>query len=196
MSHKIVELEKVKIWKWGSNRTHIKHRCFDCDEFIFTQPAHLKKHSGRCRLCCNKHNAKNLRKREYEALYNFFKRVNKEKGVSITYEDFLDFTKKSNCHYCKASIAWTKYAPKYDNRSLAYNLDRKIPNEPYSKQNCVVCCSTCNMTKTNRFTYEEFMKLSPILCEIQRNRVAITQKSDTIVEGQEEVQCKSGVCDI
>ena len=38
--------------------------------------------------------------------------------------------------------------------SAKYNLDRKDNSIGYSKNNCVVCCSTCNYIKGDKFTYE------------------------------------------
>ncbi len=35
----------------------------------------------------------------------------------------------------------------------------------------VLCCWECNRLKSDRFTYEEFLRLSPILKEIIQDRI-------------------------
>ena len=52
-------------------------------------------------------------------------------------------------------------------KELAIRKDNDIG---YVKNNLVVCCWECNRLKSDRFTYKEFIKLSPILKEIMQNR--------------------------
>lgn len=101
----------------------------------------------------------------YYKLQFVSKRTNKQ--LKITYEDYLEFTKIKHCHYCNSDIVW------YENnvgKYSGYNLDRKNNDIGYTKDNCVVCCSLCNHIKGNLLTYEEMLKLSPIINQIQINR--------------------------
>jgi hypothetical protein len=90
--------------------------------------------------------------RPYEALYNTIKHLAKKRGllVDLTYEEYLRFTKVSNCHYCGTNIDWQPY-----NKMNGHKLDRKDNSLGYSKKNCVVCCARCNRAKSNHFTYAE-----------------------------------------
>ena len=110
--------------------------------------------------------------RPYEALYNVLlteaHRGSRDIPVSLTYEEFVKFTCEKTCHYCGGGVVWA-----YHIRHKEYvgtNLNRKDNSLGYSLSNCVVCCGWCNRTKGDRFTYEEFMLLSPILREIQSMR--------------------------
>jgi hypothetical protein len=70
--------------------------------------------------------------------------------VQLTYEEFLDFTKISACHYCAAPVHWAPYG------KVNSNLDRKNSREGYVKENCVVCCYPCNRMKGD-VSYNDFI---------------------------------------
>ena len=123
--------------------------------------------SGKTRSCgCLQRETISLRtrKRPYEALYNHFRLVNKNKHpVEISYEDFLEFTSTENCHYCGGPVAWSKYD--LNGNGNRYNLDRKNKLRGYVKGNLVVCCKRCNTAKSNTFSYEEWMIVGKALQE-------------------------------
>jgi 5-methylcytosine-specific restriction endonuclease McrA len=124
--------------------------------------------SGRSKSCgCLKLN----RKKPYESLYNAVKRrvLRIQKEFKLTFEEFIEFTKIDECHYCGEPIKWAKHSINVD--GVGSNLDRKNNSQGYSKKNCVVCCGGCNRTKGDRFTYEEFMLLSPIIRQIKNTRL-------------------------
>jgi len=79
--------------------------------------------------------------------------------VSLTYEDYLEFTKQSQCHYCEENIIWR---PHGDQKS-GYKLDRKDNNLGYTKNNCVVCCPRCNWAKSDHFTYDEWLQIGRLI---------------------------------
>ena len=89
-----------------------------------------------------------ISKRRLESLYNRLVSHSSAK-VSMTYEEFLTFTSTEACHYCGAAVEWRN--------GHGYNLDRKDNTLGYSVDNCVVCCGSCNRTKGDRYTYEEFL---------------------------------------
>jgi hypothetical protein len=116
-----------------------------------------------------------MRKRPFEALYNRLKN-NRARyydiPVLLTYEEFLEFTKINECHYCGEPVIWTKYNLN-NRRSCATNLDRKNNLLGYSTDNCVVSCLPCNKTKGNRFTYEEFKAMMHALKEYRHGTKAL-----------------------
>ena len=75
----------------------------------------------------------------------------------------LGLTEEKKCHYCGAELR-------------GYNLDRKDNTKGYSKENCVVCCGTCNKARGNWFTYEEFLLLSHGLRLVQYLRNPIPRE--------------------
>jgi len=113
-----------------------------------------------CRNCRMKHN----RKRRFESLYNTFIYKTKKRGLStdISYEDFLLFTQTPSCHYCDAPIVWSEFQSKSTKRQ-AYNLDRKDSRQSYTKNNLVVCCPRCNLSKNNLFSYAEWKKIGELI---------------------------------
>lgn len=67
------------------------------------------------------------------------------------------FTKIKVCHYCWDEIVWKEHDAR------RYNLDRKDNRQGYSAENCVVCCSRCNMGKSNMFSYDEWYGMTSYL---------------------------------
>jgi len=100
--------------------------------------------------------------RPYEALYNAFVGLNKGgREISISYEDFLEFTKIDTCYYCGNTVHWSEH--NVGQNGPSYNLDRKDNDLWYTKENCTVCCKSCNRTKSNRFTADEFLVMMQAL---------------------------------
>lgn len=161
------KLRKIKSPYKHQGGYTLEYNCHKCNKIIYIQKHKLKKHTGLCRMCL-------LRKKPYEHLYTALKRhaKNRFKKIELTYNQFIKYTSIKNCHYCYDLITWTKHVIRNKKQTLAYNLDRKNTNKNYSKNNCVVCCYDCNWMKGCKFTYEEFMLLSPGLKKIKRNRNA------------------------
>ena len=108
-------------------------------------------------------------------MYNHFTKNNGRPGKknTLTYDEFIEFTKTEKCHYCNIKIKWVEYGNSVMNKDgprRSYFLDRKDTHSGYSKQNCVVACTLCNWTRSKRFTYEEFKMLSPVLEQIRLSR--------------------------
>jgi len=122
-----------------------------------------------------------LKKRPYEWTFNKLVHVATTRGleVSLTYEEFLEFTDVGACHYCTSKITWLPHNVGETNGNAKSNLDRKDNSLGYSKENCVVSCIICNRIKNNYLSYEEMMKLSPVLRTIlpQKNWIEKHKKS-------------------
>lgn len=160
---------KIEYVYYKNQRTIIyTFKCIleDCNNIIKIQ--NNRKHSGKCRSCTQK-------KKPYEyilsELYQRYK-IKRGMNVTLTYEELIDFINNPFCHYCNSEVEYFKYtrAKNGEHTKRAYHLDRKDNNEGYTKDNLVVCCWECNRLKSNRFTYEEFIQLSPILKKIMKER--------------------------
>lgn len=141
-------------------------KCEMCPKELRVRESYMETHSKKCISCVKK-------KRPYESIYNTFIYNCKETGrkCDISYKDFLNYTKIKNCHYCENKLKWTEYLVKKEFSNECYYLDRMDNNKDYIKSNITVCCSFCNYLKGNRFNYEEFMLLSPVLKTIRLNRI-------------------------
>lgn len=156
--------------------------CKECEKLIYTKSSRRPGNSI-CRPCLayknlilinklGKQGGHKLRPFEhcYKSLIRNAKSVNRE--VYITYEQYLEFTKVVECHYCNASIQWSAYSLRDEFGQGIYSkyyLDRKNNSEEYTVQNSVVCCPSCNKLKGANFSYEEFLAIIPIISKMRTN---------------------------
>lgn len=131
----------------------------ECGNPIKSKRYYLDRHSGKCRSCC-------VKKPPFFHLFTKLKNTAKHEKhpIDITFEEFLEFTKIGACHYCHDSIPWKAYC--YENsryRSGSYFLDRKDNALGYTKENIAVCCSRCNISKSDRYSYEEWLGMTNYL---------------------------------
>lgn len=155
---------EIKQCKSGSIYKTYIFECIDCGDDIKSQQSKLKIHSGKCKKCTQ-------RKRPYEhILSELFQTRNKKNKheVEIIYEEFIEIIKDSKCHYCNKILIFNLYSRDENLKpvSKAYQLDRKDNDLGYTKENVVPCCWNCNRLKSDIYSYEDFIKLSPILKEI------------------------------
>lgn len=158
-------IKKEKIVKGKNRYYNYIFECLGCQKEISVQSSSLKRHSGKCMRCTQL-------KEPYRYIYNELKLHKKENvTVDITFEEFLDIIKEKKCHYCEIDLQYEEYSRVWGKtNSRAHQLDRKNNDLGYSKTNLVTCCWDCNRLKSNRFSYEEFIQLSPILKKIQSDR--------------------------
>lgn len=142
--------------------------CILCGNEIKAQSGQLKNHSGKCVSCSHKG-------KPYEAIYNELKKTCDRRNncdMTLTYEELLKLIEIGKCHYCEKTLTFSKHTRDSNLKALsrAYQLDRKNNTLGYVFNNLVPCCWECNRLKSNVYTYEEFIKLSPVLKEIQKER--------------------------
>jgi hypothetical protein len=104
----------------------------------------------------------------FSALYHWlvYSAEKRKLSLDLTFEEFIEFTKQSQCHYCETSIFWASSTRRFG--QFATNLDRKDNSLGYSKTNCVVCCHRCNRGKGELFSYEEWVIMATALCLSKR----------------------------
>lgn len=143
--------------------------CSTCDSFVKVKKQDLfdrkKTDCGKCSYNLNKKNTENHKvTREFSYIPQVIKRrffgllqgrINHYR-INLTLEEYYEFSKIPNCHYCNKTIPWFS-------RSRAYYLDRKDNNIGYSVENCVVCCTRCNLSRGRRFTYEEWIQIGSLI---------------------------------
>jgi len=113
--------------------------------------------------------------RPFEHIYNALVHRTRKKirVVDLSFEEFLEFTKINECHYCGVPITWMPYS----NRQTygRYYLDRKNNDLEYVKNNLVVCCGVCNHGKAHRYTYEEWVCMTAALKRFRANKLSFAE---------------------
>lgn len=142
----------------------------DCGEETLVTSNHLRTGGTRSCGCLIKELAgQHCRKAPF---FYIFTRLNytaskRNIPVSLSFEDFISFTKDTTCHYCGGKITWHPY-----HHPGGCNLDRKDPLLGYTKENCVVCCKVCNSVKNVYFSCEEMKELGKCIKNIFSRRTS------------------------
>jgi len=146
-----------------------KHKCCNCWCDIFRSPSLVKSENMFCSIQCKwewmtKWLTKPMRLwtgtthlrayREKKARNKFYKyrTIDKSRWYEIMdykLDEFIDLMKTWQCIYC-----WT-------DKSIW--LDRVDNHKWHTKDNTVLCCDICNMTRWNRFTVEQMIELWKVI---------------------------------
>ena len=167
--NKAIRKDKVK----SANSEYYVYyfNCLTCNKEIKSQSSQLKKHSGKCQRCCQL-------KEPYKFIYTELKNHrNRKVEFNLTFEEFKQIINNNKvCHYCSKLLIYNQHSRNWgESLTRAHQLDRKDNSKGYIKDNIVTCCWTCNRLKSDAFTYEEFMLLSPILKNIYEKRQSCTK---------------------
>lgn len=112
----------------------------------------------------------------------------KDNYASIFNENFKsaydDLIKEKECAYCGIHVDQIKALGKNkklnnkrsDTRGYTLEIDRKLPNLEYSKENCCMACYWCNNAKTDEFSPEEFKPIARGINEIWNKRLEVIWK--------------------
>ena len=107
------------------------------------------------------------RRSPYEFLYTQLVSVARRNNLCfLPFKEFLEFTSIQVCHYCGASIVWSKFRSR-DAGARGYNLDRKDTKCEYQKENLVVCCKRCNRGKGDSFTHAEWIRIGSLIRQMR-----------------------------
>jgi agmatine/peptidylarginine deiminase len=81
------------------------------------------------------------------------------------------------CHYCDITvdkinklIVEKLIFKKHITRGWTFEIDRKVPNLEYTRDNCVISCYWCNNAKTDEFRYNEFKSIGATIRNVWENR--------------------------
>lgn len=166
-------LSTKRYWDGTKHRILYQFKCRGCGDDVWKRSGQVSQGTGLCRRCaCSRPNVR-LQLRPHEWRFNILLRSARERDISVTltYEEYAQFTTFVGCHYCGEFLDWTAYKKhRASNRTYGSNLDRKDNSKGYELANCVPCCSTCNRIKNNHLSYEEMLLLAPILRGIRMNR--------------------------
>lgn len=127
-----------------------------------------------CKVCSNQHTRawrkanpsvlkisqhktkQNLRTRYGQLLGNARRR---KIEVNLSFEDFKTIVSPS-CFYCAGSLPVT-----------GAGIDRINCDKGYSLDNCIACCTDCNLTRNRLWSFDEFNKyIAPAIRQIKYER--------------------------
>jgi 5-methylcytosine-specific restriction endonuclease McrA len=171
-------VETKRYWDGKEFRTLYKFKCKRCGLDLWKRGNVVPKMVGLCRRCAATRPNIKSRKRPHEWRFNRLLLGAEKRHIPVTlsYEEYVLFTTVSECHYCGSTVDWMPYRKFGSGTRVGSNLDRKDNSTGYIKENLVVACKMCNRIKNNHLSYEEMLRLSPVLREIiaERQRGAIS----------------------
>ena len=160
-----IESENFKVLKIDEESTkknsrHTKYfvQCKKCGK-IFSRKASVIRtslNSIQCSNCRQLRFNKPLNVLEYKA-YCYYRTGAKVRNLewNLTEDQFKSLIKQ-NCAYCNAEPTKRKTIAYREDFEEINGIDRIDSNKGYTIDNCVPCCSKCNLMKSN-FTKESFL---------------------------------------
>ena len=111
-------------------------------------------------------------KKPFEYLYKLLvaNSIKRKHEMYLSYEEFVEFTKIDRCHYCDSEIVWVLHPCDRPKKGYGYNLDRKDNTKGYSVENCVVCCRRCNWSRSDTFSYEEWVEIGKTIKKFREDK--------------------------
>jgi 5-methylcytosine-specific restriction endonuclease McrA len=99
-------------------------------------------------------------------------KVNKRKKEELRKKLYQKY--ESNCYYCGIEEGafiriWGGFYGK-NKRGIRLELDRKDNKRGYNLENCILACAICNNAKSDKFTYQEFLRIGKTIREIWISR--------------------------
>lgn len=177
---KFGRLNVIKLGYTKNKQNHWECKC-DCGNTTIVKARYLNSKSTTSCGCY---------RREYHSLepyrgrYNLMVRTSKTRNEHLgimSFPEFLALIKSNNsCHYCGENVEWQPHQC-YKNRNLSkggYYLDRKDNSIGYTKDNCVVCCTLCNMVKGKNLTYDEMLVVGKSITEVRKLRQLTPRSND------------------
>lgn len=171
-----------------NNRQVIKHICKICGQMLPIECFRKNVVSTHlwCCLECDPYKPKQEKSIEQECLeyrYNYYQKRAEDKNFNFefTIEEFNQLTSQP-CFYCgEYSI------PNYKYKDLNYcGIDRILSDRGYTKNNCVPCCSACNVMKMDLEPFEFLRKTTNIAQKIEQitnelnNNFNLTEEQENI----------------
>jgi len=100
---------------------------------------------------------------------------------NLTVQEFKDIT-ESTCHYCgdaPSKISYGSSGLTRDHGAYTYNgIDRKNNSEGYNLENCVPCCTSCNIMKMD-ISYVDFIRK----CKKISTNLSLLEEGSTETKG-------------
>jgi hypothetical protein len=155
----------VAVDRVGHRNKKILWKCYcDCGRETLASSNDLR--TGNTKSCgCSKYDTKTIDLKDgynstplscANVLFKDYKHGADERNYnfSLSFEEFVDLTSR-NCHYCGSSPSKISRKSKNGQPYVYNGIDRKDNSVGYIFENCLPCCSFCNVAKHKK-SYEEF----------------------------------------
>lgn len=147
---------------YKNNRHFVKTKCLRCGEESIRRVD--RKNHIYCKIC-QKDSHKQYNHLDTSFNQHVIALKNNAKSRNLDFKLNNTEIKKlisNTCYYCGAmpsELSYSYYGNKHNKNSgyLANGIDRLNSNKGYTLDNCVTCCSVCNLMK-NKFSTSEFFE--------------------------------------
>jgi hypothetical protein len=142
------------------SRSYYNTRCLVCDRMSIRRNDHIKTNPNYCKHCKDSLSRTINTESVINTIYGGCKSNAKTRNLvfDLSKENFLKIVSQ-NCFYCNQEPIESQFS-KSANRSnikfLHNGVDRLNSKVGYVIENCVPCCSMCNLMK-NKFSVEDFI---------------------------------------
>jgi len=151
-------------WDFARQSRAVSRKCYHCKQILDASKFYVLKHKTHIeRVCidCRRIQSKSRsrsRHGRYASSMHIAKRRSLEWNLSI--EEYYDLLSSNKCHYCDDPLQET-----------GTGLDRIDNNKGYILGNVIPCCSSCNITRFDNYSYEEMLVLSKTIKIIKQSRI-------------------------
>jgi len=162
------------------NTRHTRYfvQCKKCGK-IFSRRASVIRtslNSIQCSNCRRNRNGKNLNAIQYKSYCAYRSGAKKRNLVWGLDEKQFKILIQKNCYYCNEPPSRKKTVSYRDDFELVNGIDRIDSSKGYTIDNCISCCSYCNVMKSD-------MKVNDFKKHISKIYNNIFQRSTTIPKG-------------
>ncbi len=165
--------KKKEVYEKVYQKNYIK--CLSCDKTFHRCKSKCKSENSFCSIECKAQGMSDgltkpmrkgtgkydkeiplIRRKYYK--YKRFDKDNFDTNLDYTIDEFIKIIKEGVCVYC-------------GDNSNKLGFDRINNYLGHTLNNSLVCCEICNMTRGDRFTYDEMIQIGQVIKKIKDNRI-------------------------
>jgi hypothetical protein len=154
---------KVKVIDFAyaiNSRAYYFTECMTCGDESIRRKDHIKTNPEYCNKCKEKMTAQPKVDSVINTIYSGYRTNANSRNISfeLTKEIFISIVSK-NCFYCGQEPIESQFSKSRNRTKIKFlhnGVDRVNSKLGYTMENCVSCCSMCNLMK-NKFSIEDFL---------------------------------------
>ena len=154
---------KIKVIDFAysaKSRAYYFTECITCGAGSIRRMDHIKTNPEYCKNCKDKMTAKPKVESVINTIYSGYRTNANSRHISfeLTKEIFIELVSQ-NCFYCNQEPIESEFSKGRNRTNIKFlhnGVDRLDSKVGYTVENCVSCCSMCNLMK-NKFSVEDFI---------------------------------------